>query len=310
MEPLEREGWSGACPRDSPLYRNPPALFQDPKPQGSKTFIYDHRATMDPCYHPQHILNHGSYLFLDVDPIPSRFTAPQFSFSSTTLHIDIHATSMAQTSSLLEDDLAWEDKDDDRLFWRGSPTGMWHREGLNWRYSQRVRLVNLTAGPIIENPDAELLSGKSTDQTYTTVQYLRPDRKHSEPVGGLTRADRRKVNDGLMDVAFAGLVNGCEGIACEVMGRELAWRDYAESGPLGAGRYKYLMDVDGNGWSSRCECALKAPSTFFLMTPHSPPPHEFKFACIQVDYFSRMVDGSYTAMGTLRPCTGRLFRSI
>lgn len=253
MEPLQRLGWSGACPRDSPLYLNPPAIFQEPTPQKSKTFIYDHRATMDPCYHPQHILNHGSYLFLDVNPVPSRFTAPQLSFSSTTLHIDIHATSMAQTSDVVRDDPAWEDKDDDRLFWRGSPTGMWHREGLNWRYSQRVRLVNLTAGPIAEDPDAEIIPLRSTGPAFTSVRYLQPDRRDDQPIGQSLRLDRRKANGALMDVAFAGKVNGCEGTVCDVMEHELEWREHMDYGPLGSGKYKYAMDVDGNGWSSRCK---------------------------------------------------------
>lgn len=113
---------------------------------------------MDPCYHPQHpqhILNHGTYLFHENEPVPSRFMAPQLGFSATTLHIDIRFASMAQTSTFAEDDLTWDDKSDDRLFWRGSPTGMWHREGLNWRYSQYVRPVNLTAGPLVEDLNAK-----------------------------------------------------------------------------------------------------------------------------------------------------------
>lgn len=243
MEPLQRLGWSGACPRDSPLYLNPPGLLQEPTPQESKTFIHDHRATMDPCYHPQHTLNHGIYLFWDSHPVPHRFTAPQFSLSPTTLHIDIHAMSLGQASAFAEDDPSWEYKDDDNLFWRGSPTGMWHREGLNWRYSQRVRLVNLTAGPLIDNLEASL-------------HYLRPNRRDNQPVGLPARLNRRKLNEALMDVAFAGEVSGCEGIACEVMERELRWVERMDSGPSGAGKYKYVIDVDGHAWSSRCAYIL------------------------------------------------------
>ena len=62
---------------------------------------------------------------------------------------------MGQTSefSLVNEDLRWEDRNDDRLLWRGSPTGMWHEEGYTWRNSHRVRLVNLTRSTIRSDED-------------------------------------------------------------------------------------------------------------------------------------------------------------
>lgn len=55
-----------------------------------------------------------------------------------------------------------------------------------------------------------------------------------------------------MDVAFSGEVNGCEGIACEIMARELEWREREDPGPRGAGKYNYVRDIDGHGQSYRC----------------------------------------------------------
>ncbi|KAI5119394.1 hypothetical protein M0805_005937 [Coniferiporia weirii] len=260
LPPIDRLGWSAGCPHDSPLYLNPPEVGQEPTPQTSKTFIHDHRATMDPCYHPQHIVTHGSFLFLDVDPVPSRFTAPQLSNCATSLHIDIHATSMSQSSEFVEDDPEWEDKEDDRLLWRGSPTGMWHRDGLSWRACQRVRLVNLTGPVSPDDPAAK------TDPDYLYTYYLRPGRPANGPVGEPVQRDRQSLNDALVDIGFTGDVSGCEPPVCEVMQQELTWKSYMDTSPRGAGRYKYHIDIDGNGWSSRFRRLMSTHSLVFKAT--------------------------------------------
>ncbi|KAH8114400.1 glycosyl transferase family 90-domain-containing protein [Phellopilus nigrolimitatus] len=259
LPPMERIGWSGACPRDSPLYLNPPKFDEDPTSQRSKTFIHDHRATMDPCFHPQHILTHGTFLS-NVNPVPSRFTAPQLSNCAMTLHVDIRATSMAQSSEFAENDPRWEDKEDDRLLWRGTPTGMWHRDDLKWRSSQRVRFVNLT-GPAMP---ANLATGADSD--FASVRFLRPVNSPDDAVGEPIKCNRRRLNDALMDVGFAGAEQGCEGHACEVMKAELAYRAWVGSGARDAGRYKYVFDVDGNGWSARFRRLMSSHALVFKTT--------------------------------------------
>lgn len=259
LPPQERTGWSVACPRDSPLYMNPPDGGDNPKPQTEKTFIFDHRAAMDPCYHPQLISMHASLVSWGAGPAPDRFPSPQLSNCATLLHADIRATSLAQAAEFSEDDPRWEDKDDDRLFWRGTPTGMWHHDGVNWRQSHRVRLVNYT-GAIM---DRKLLDPNSD---FYYVSFLRPTESADIPVGEPESYARYRLNDAFMDVSFVSPVSGCEGTVCDVFAQELPWGERVEAGPRGAGRYKYLFDVDGNGWSSRFRRLISSHSLVFKST--------------------------------------------
>lgn len=258
----DRSGWSGACPPDSPLYLNPPRRDEEPTPQTPKTFIHDHRASMDPCYHPQHVLTHGTFLTHGTGPNPKRFPAPLLGNCASALHGDIRATSMQQASEFAIDDPRWDDKEDDRLFWRGTPTGMWHHSGVNWRSSQRVRLVNLTGS---ESSTGQILNTGSSDFAYVT--YLNPDVPPGEPVGEPAWHTRRKANNALMDVSFSGPLTGCEaGAVCDEMQSELTWGQRVEAGVHGAGRYKYLLDVDGNGWSSRFRRLMSSHALVFKST--------------------------------------------
>ncbi|KAL5501707.1 hypothetical protein ACEPAH_8967 [Sanghuangporus vaninii] len=254
----ESSGWSGACPSDSPLYLNPLDRNEEPTSQTSKTFIHNHRASMDPCYHPQHIITHGTFLPLGAGPKPQRFPAPLVSNCASPLHADIRATSMAQSSEFAHEDPRWEDKDDDRLFWRGTPTGMWHHQNVNWRASQRVRLVNITrtaaAGHMFEWEPEPYIS------------FLDPTPESDEPVGEAGRHARRRVNRALMDVSFSGPVTGCEGIVCDTMASQLSWSSHVPSDAHGAGRYKYVLDVDGNGWSNRFRRLMSSNALVFKST--------------------------------------------
>ena len=252
---MEGQGWSGTCPRDSLLYLNPKDWFQEPIPQNSKTFIYDHRGSMDPCNNPELVLLHGTYLAHGIGPPLERFPSPLFSPSSTLLHMDILMTSMSQSSPLFEDDITWEQKTDGRLFWRGSTTGIYHHKGVDWRKSQRIRLVNLT-GPRSASHVAD----------DAIVSFLNPDAPPDESVGNPVEHSRRQVNSALMDIGFAGSPIQCEADTCEIMSKELDWLDRVSMDADGAGRYKFILDVDGNGWSQRFRRLMSSHSAVFKST--------------------------------------------
>ena len=150
-------GWRSSCPPFSPAWIDPLPYTPYPPPLSTisslkhktpfsqasspsssasssrnsspKTFIYDHKLTMDPCYHPSHLLTHGQFLSHGAGPVPHRSLIPQFSYSPTTMHDDIiTAFPLNWVEDVLprEDDPPFADKEDSRLHWRGSNTGMWH----------------------------------------------------------------------------------------------------------------------------------------------------------------------------------------
>ena len=258
-------GWHTMCPPDSALATNPVRIGETPTPQTEKTFIHDHALSMDPCAHPQHLLLHGQFLSADVDPIPARLTdaGPQFSFCATTLHADVRATSMAQTSRTLDDgeDAKWDDKDDDRLFWRGTLTGLWHRAGINWWQSQRLRLVNATRA---STPELEPTRNGLTFDPLARVSVLRPTHARADPVGPPAELARRKLNGALMDVGLVEEGRGCEREQCEAIAQAFKFGPYVPA--QAAGKYKYVMDVDGNGWSSRFRRLMSSHSVVFKAT--------------------------------------------
>lgn len=246
-----RHGWASACPLDSPLSSRPDGRYESPY-QTSKTFIHDHRAAMDPCLHPQLIATHGTFLGLGVGPNPRRFGSPLFSFCASALHNDIRVTSLSQSSAYAEGDVSWDEKTDSRLFWRGSPTGMFHEERVNWRQSQRIRLVKLTASDDVD--------------AASDILLLRSVRSPEEPVGEADKLTRAGLNEALMDISLTGAVINCEGEVCQSMKKEFNWKERMSSGPEGAGRYKYVLDVDGNGWSARFRRLMSSNSLVFKAT--------------------------------------------
>lgn len=206
---------------------------------------------MDPCFHPQHIATHGTFLGLGAGPSPKRFGSPLFSFCASSLHDDIRFTSLFQSSGYAEEDPTWEEKTDNRLFWRGSPTGMFHEEGVNWRQSQRVRLVKMAA---------------TDNDTKSDISLLRPAQSPDVPVGEAENLARSALNDALMDISFAGQVINCAGDVCTTMKDEFSWKDSVPAGRGGSGQYKYLLDVDGNGWSARFRRLMSSNSLVFKAT--------------------------------------------
>ncbi|KII83965.1 glycosyltransferase family 90 protein [Plicaturopsis crispa FD-325 SS-3] len=248
--PPAKEGWLAACPPHSPARRTPFDLNKPPPPQTSKTFIHDHRAAMDPCQHPAHLHQHGQFLSHNYGPNPNRVMIPYFSYCVTTLHHDISpATPIAWVDDVTPraDDPPWEDKVDERLLWRGSNTGIWHAPHTRWAAQQRIRLV----------ADANELRGNAS--------VLRSPASPLEPVGPPQQVRRARLNPAAMDVAFAGdRPFNCEPDTCNALRGTFEWR--AWQGQKHAGRYKYVMDSDGNGWSSRFKRLITSNALVFKAT--------------------------------------------
>ncbi|KIJ63998.1 glycosyltransferase family 90 protein [Hydnomerulius pinastri MD-312] len=238
-------GWLSACsPNSSAL------VSSDPAPPDTKTFIYDHRATMDVCNHPTLLRQHGQLLSHGIGPGSLHSIVPQFSYSSTSLHMDIHVT---PTLSWVDDiprrdDPKFEDKADRRLLWRGAETGIRHDHTKEWRLSHRDRLVAW----------ANELNG--------TTRVLRSPVSETERVGSGEDIQMSSLNPAMLDIAFAGQPLSCSKSKdqCELLLASYEWRP--KQSIAEAGQYKYIMDVDGNGWSSRFKRLMTSNSLIFKST--------------------------------------------
>src|SRR5882757_6519223 len=87
---MEQElGWVSACHPSSPARQPPVDSDNLPERPFRKTFISDHRRTMDPCLHPTILHSHGQFLSYNPGRSPHNSLAPSFSLCSTMIHNDV-----------------------------------------------------------------------------------------------------------------------------------------------------------------------------------------------------------------------------
>ncbi|KAG5645658.1 hypothetical protein DXG03_005495 [Asterophora parasitica] len=258
-------GWPSGCSASSPA--------RQPKKSDAskKTFIFDHRKAMDPCSHPSLLENIGEFLIHE-RPGTSRLMIPQFAYCATKMHHDIQIPTLSGwVDDVLprSEDPEFEHKIDERLAWRGSNTGMWHAPYTRWKNSQRTRLVDFASG----------LNG--------TVKVLIPPLKDGKRVGEGTEIPRSRFNPAMADMAFAGEPVGCHEETCPELLRNYEWRK--RQGGKESGSFKYVLDVDGNAWSSRFKRLITSNSLIFKATVYpewfldriEPWVH---YVPVQVDY--------------------------
>jgi len=82
-------GWLSAYPPNSLARRKPINLDSPPPLPTTKTFIWDHPRSMDPCNRPDHFYHHGQFLSHRIGPAPQPFLVPEFSYCSTMIHHNI-----------------------------------------------------------------------------------------------------------------------------------------------------------------------------------------------------------------------------
>ena len=235
---------------------------------------------MDPCLHPHLFHHHGQYVAHDIAPFPLQPNlALQFAYCSTPIFHDIVPPSFiawVEDSFPRHNDLPWDEKIDERAMWRGSNTGMNFDEGTRWRWSQRPRLVNVTNQ--LEGSEPVLLP-TSKD----------PLKRRTTPVGAGTPVRRALLNPAMTDIAFTGYPLGCHPDYCEYIATQFPFLPKQDSGGLDAGRHKYLVDVDGHGWSSRFKRLITSNALVFKATAYpewwldriQPWVH---YVPVQVDY--------------------------
>lgn len=277
LPPVKHLGFASACGPGTPgrPVEYPINQYVRPPPRTEKTFIHDHRLSMDPCRHPYIFYHHAQYLSHDLGPPPQPTMVAQFSYCSTPLYHDIQTPSfISWTEDVLprENDPEWGDKTDERLLWRGSNTGINHNGGTRWRHAQRIHLVSL----------ASELSG--------TANVLMPgSEKNSGQVGKGTEMKKALINPAMMDISFSGKPIACDPQYCDYLETQFEWRKVQSPNGKEAGNHKYIIDVDGNGWSSRFKRLITSNSLIFKGTAYpewwldrsQPWVH---YVPVQVDY--------------------------
>ncbi|KAF9004548.1 glycosyl transferase family 90-domain-containing protein [Cyathus striatus] len=241
-------GWISACPPSTKAWEEPIDLDTRTPPRDKKVFVHNHRLAMDPCHHPELLKMHGQFLSHDTGPVPHQKLIPQFSWCPTMLHQDIMpAMSINWVEDIYprNDDPEWEDKHDERLQWRGRTTGIWHGN-KRWRSAHRERLVDW----------ANKLGGN--------VSLLLPTAGEDDRVGESVEVRKVRVAPAVADVAFTPDAVSCSPEMCEELEKIFEFRRPHDNWM--AGRYKYIIDVDGNGWSSRFKRLITSNSLIFKST--------------------------------------------
>lgn len=225
--------WSRSCAPESNLRKNLDL-------QEQKSLVYDTLEASDICQNPYLMDLHG----LTVEkhgpsshPRPHTSLLPLFSLAKTSVNSDILITPLDQFNNGLGTDPKWEDKRDSRLVWRGSTTGIsWMNKDTPWRKSHRSRLHFF-----------------AQNQSDEYIDY--PVADFSASRGPLTvRRESQKVSDlseFFYDMKLAGEPLQCNMTdgTCDDMKREIDFAPHQH--PDAMNRYKFLFDIDGNGWSGR-----------------------------------------------------------
>ncbi|KAJ7489311.1 glycosyl transferase family 90-domain-containing protein [Mycena latifolia] len=246
---IDPTGWTSACASSSPGGNKSLDLDSDPPSKSPRrTFIHDHNLAMNPCLHPRHFWQHGHFLSYEKGPTPEREMVPEFSYCSSNIHHNIRIpTPYGWVEDIPpSDDPEWDDKIDERLLWRGSNTGIFHSSRTRWQNSQRIGLM------------------RAANDMRGTIPILSPLKSETEPVGEPVEVRKSRLNPGIMDVAFAGDPIMCDPETCEHLQKIFPWR--RPQSVREAGDYKYVIDVDGNGWSGRFKRLITSKSLVFKAT--------------------------------------------
>ncbi|GFZ45243.1 hypothetical protein JCM24511_02969 [Saitozyma sp. JCM 24511] len=246
-------GWFKACSLDSPANIRPGAenATHDLMP---KSFIFDHMPTMEFCDFPELKRLHGA-MHIDYEDRSRSQIKPVLVLSKFPGDASFQTTPLEAYTNLTDEDAAylgrWEDKTENRLFWRGSTTGGYnvHRD---WKESHRMRLHLMINGP----------KGGDIWWDKGVRDVMVPDGENGYKV---VRRWEKVLSAAYTDVKLAGGAHQCPTPAlCEQVGQTIEFGE--KVWPEEAAVYKYALDVDGNGWSSRFHRLLSSGSPVLKMT--------------------------------------------
>lgn len=215
------------------------------------SFVSDLYNASDCCLHPENIRIHSLTGNFGVGPRATNIW-PLFSHCKTSLFADIVVTPLEQFWAEVGKDTEWEEKPDNMILWRGSTTGSRYNRNTVWRAAQRNRLNLLTNSG----------STSITKRVYTTGMDNYTLADYDESLGRLNRQ--------LFDILFTGAPIQCDQQdgSCDAMKHHLAFASQT-MGQDQQRTYKYIIDVDGNGWSGRFHRLMATKSAVLKSTAYT-----------------------------------------
>ncbi|KAA1080927.1 F-actin-capping protein subunit alpha [Puccinia graminis f. sp. tritici] len=237
-------GWSNSCSSQSELRRNLDGLqdlSRSRNPYFGPSYIHDPVAASNFCDHPELIQLNG---FLSATQPKVHQFFPLFSFTKLHGFAELPLSPPSQFRQEVGKDPSWEAKKD-KLFWRGSTTGTYFASINNWRKSQRTRLV------MFSNEPRGNVSVRTTD-SKDHLEYF--------------DADTKVLNDRYFDIGFTNSPVQCDinDRSCEAVQKGYVFKPYSQ--PSQTNTFKYLLDVDGNGWSGRFHRLMSTKSAILKST--------------------------------------------
>ncbi|GAA94742.1 glycosyltransferase family 90 protein [Mixia osmundae IAM 14324] len=201
------------------------------------SLVYDIKKASDHCHNPE-------VLWFEVNP--SRFydfdyLSPVFSWSTTGESTDLTVVP-EQFPINLDGDLPFDQKPGTRLFWRGAATGAFYLENNtdSWYLSPRYRLHQMARKQRGERSIMREMSDGSVDQVIVA---------------------RKDLNERFLNMSIVGGPIQCEPSVCDRLQKEMGKKPYVPMSEFW--QNKYVLDVDGNGWSGRFKMLMSSQSLVF-----------------------------------------------
>jgi len=210
---------------------------------GALGFVYNVTAFSDICNSPSLSYTFGFFDRPNAFNIIQELT-PIFSQSKVSSFQDILYPSPWYWSTKVvyepERDTTWQNKTNS-LYWRGSTTGGFSRDG-GWRRQHRQHIVKRLNAP--DKAKILLNKGQETAPVYEVFEVPRKDFKAA------------------IDVKFSH-VGQCDEVDCDAQKEFFDVQERVDG--QDAWKYKHLLDMDGNAFSGRFYAFLKSKSLTYKM---------------------------------------------
>ncbi|KFZ20662.1 hypothetical protein V502_03075 [Pseudogymnoascus sp. VKM F-4520 (FW-2644)] len=237
-----------ACPPES-LARNEDLLMINSLRRSNNTIIQNHNRSLDLCSMGPFVSEIHSMLYLPQDLANTRRLVPIFSEGKTNVNNDILYPSGLYWDASKDGDYAYDDKYDyawedkhDTMYWRGTLTEPTIPR-KKWEDMQRHRLVNNLDSAFMANTNVTVIG---TDPLHPNI-YGQDGLLDFQPAKyALEHSDAKFVHGGICKGPCTGLEN--------------IWEFQNATSLSEQFQNKYILDVDGDGFSPRFRALLQSRS--------------------------------------------------